>query len=98
MRLTTPQAFIRFVGNDLHPTDYTRIDDWVQRIKTWMQQGIHQVYFFMHQNEEVNSPELCKYLIQQLNLHCGTPIPEPQFVDITEVVSPPKKKTKNSDS
>ncbi len=81
MRLTTPQAFIRFVGNDLHPTDYTRIDDWVQRIKAWMQKGIHQVFFFMHQNEEINSPELCKYFIQQLNLHCGTAIPEPQFVD-----------------
>jgi uncharacterized protein YecE (DUF72 family) len=94
MRLTTPQAFIRFVGNDLHPTDYRRIDDWVQRIKSWMQQGIHQVYFFMHQNEEINSPELCKYFIQQLNLHCGTAIPEPQFVDGTDVDNLPKTKTK----
>ena len=33
MRLTTPTAFIRFVGNGLYPTDYTRVDDWVQRIK-----------------------------------------------------------------
>src|SRR5687768_2200312 len=36
MRLTTPEAFIRFVGNDLHPTDYTRVDEWVKRISTWM--------------------------------------------------------------
>ena len=33
MHLTNSEAFIRFVGNSLHPTDYTRIDDWVQEIK-----------------------------------------------------------------
>jgi uncharacterized protein YecE (DUF72 family) len=81
MHLSTPEAFIRFVGNGLHPTDYTRIDDWVQRIKVWMEQGIDKVYFFMHQHEEIHSPELSKYLIQQLNKHCGTQIPEPVFVE-----------------
>lgn len=81
MRLTTPEAFIRFVGNGLHPTDYSRVDDWVQRIKSWIDQGIHKVYFFMHQHEEIHSPELSKYVIQQLNKHCGTSIPEPRFVD-----------------
>ncbi|HEY8934642.1 MAG TPA: DUF72 domain-containing protein [Cyclobacteriaceae bacterium] len=94
MRLTTPQAFIRFVGNGLHPTDYTRIDDWVQRIKLWMEQGIEKIYFFMHQHEELHSPELNQYLIQQLNRHCGTTIPEPKFIkeetDLFGVI--PKKK------
>lgn len=80
MRLTTPVAFIRFVGNGLHPTDYTRVDDWVQRIKTWMNQGIERVYFFMHQHEEIYSPELSRYVIQQLNKVCGSAIPEPKFV------------------
>ncbi len=81
MRLSTPEAFIRFVGNGLHPTDYTRIDDWVQRIKSWKEQGIHKVYFFMHQHEELHSPELARYLIQQLNKLCGTHLPEPRFID-----------------
>lgn len=80
MRLTTPSAFIRFVGNGLHPTDFIRIDDWIQRIKSWMEQGIQRVYFFMHQHEELHSPELSRYVIQQLNQHCGTSIPEPEFV------------------
>lgn len=81
MRLSTPEAFIRFVGNGLHPTDYTRVDEWVQRIKKWMDEGIKKVYFFMHQHEEIHSPELSKYVIQQLNKHCGTTIREPQFVE-----------------
>jgi uncharacterized protein YecE (DUF72 family) len=81
MRLTTPEAFIRFVGNDLHPTDYARVDDWVQRIKSWLQAGLQRVYFFMHQTEEVHSPELARYAIQQFNKHCGTAIQEPVFAD-----------------
>jgi uncharacterized protein YecE (DUF72 family) len=94
MRLSTPDAFIRFVGNSLHPSDYTRVDEWVQRIKQWMQKGIRSIYFFMHQNEEIYSPELCRYLIQQLNLHCGTSIPEPIFVEPVETVATTPRKVK----
>lgn len=81
MRLTTPSAFIRFVGNGLHPSDYLRCDDWVNRIKTWMENGIEEVYFLMHQQEELFSPQLCRYFIQQTNTICGTSIPEPVFVE-----------------
>jgi uncharacterized protein YecE (DUF72 family) len=80
MRLTTGEAFIRFEGNDLHPTDYSRVDAWIQRIKSWMQSGLSRVYFFMHQNSEVHSPVLAKYVIQQFNKHCGTALKEPEFV------------------
>lgn len=80
MRLTTPEAFIRFVGNGLHPTDYTRCDDWINRIGQWRDQGIQSVYFFMHQHEELHSPELCKYLIEKMNSNLGTDIPVPKFV------------------
>jgi uncharacterized protein YecE (DUF72 family) len=93
MRLTTPEAFIRFVGNGLHPTDYTRVDAWVQRMKHWMQAGIETIYFFMHQHDEIHSPVLSKYVIQQLNKECGTHIPEPVFVDPAgEAETPVKKK------
>jgi uncharacterized protein YecE (DUF72 family) len=80
MRLTSPEVFIRFVGNDLHPTDYKRVDEWIERICAWKEKGISKVYFFMHQHEEVHSPEMCRYVIRQLNERCGTSIPEPVFV------------------
>jgi len=50
----------------------------------------------MHQHEEIHSPELSKYLIQQINQHCGTSIPEPVFVEQDQLfgtVDIPKKKT-----
>ncbi len=79
MRLTTPGSFIRFVGNSLHKSDYTRIDDWVKRIKQWNLAGIKETYFFMHMHDERYSPELSKYLIEELNKKCGTSIKVPQF-------------------
>jgi hypothetical protein len=33
MELTTPEATIRFAGNNLAPSDYTRLDAWVERLK-----------------------------------------------------------------
>ena len=79
MHLSTPQCFIRFVGNGLHPTDYSRIDEWVKTIKKWMKEGLETCYFFMHQHEELHSPELIKYFIQQMNKHCKTDIPLPKI-------------------
>lgn len=79
MHLSTPECFIRFVGNSLHKTDYERIDEWVQRIKKWMGEGLETCYFFMHQHEELHSPELIRYLIEELNKHCGTSIEPPKM-------------------
>ena len=80
MRLTTGEAFIRFVGNDLHPTDYTRVDQWISRIRRWMDAGLRRVYFFLHENEEVHSPVIARYAIEQFNKVCGTDLPVPVFV------------------
>ena len=81
MRLTTSEAFIRFVGNSLHKSDYERIDDWVERIKKWLDEGLQKCYFFVHQHEELYSPELSKYTIEQINAKCGTSIQVPKFVN-----------------
>jgi uncharacterized protein YecE (DUF72 family) len=58
MHLTVPKAFIRYVGNSLHKTDYTRIDAWIERMKYWLDHGLEELYFFMHMHNEATSPEL----------------------------------------
>ena len=78
MRLTTPSAMIRFVGNGLHPTDYTRIDEWVQRLKVWFDSGLQQLYFFVHEPDNTLAPELETYLVQQLNKVCGLNLKVPK--------------------
>lgn len=79
MQLTIPKTFIRYVGNSLHPSDYTRIDAWVERMKYWLNKGIEDIYFFMHMHDEATSPELTVYLVDKLNAECGLNLIKPQF-------------------
>jgi len=81
MELPTPHAFIRFVGNSLHPTDYTRIDEWVARIKQWRELGLQSVWFFMHQHDERYSPELADYVVEKINKELGLNLMRPKFID-----------------
>ncbi len=66
MRLTNSKAFVRYVGAN-HESDYSRLDDWVERLKIWQSEGINEINFFVHQNIEKESPLLSAYLIKQLN-------------------------------
>lgn len=80
MRLSTPYAFIRFVGNSLHPSDYHRMDLWVDRLAEWLQKGIKGIYFFMHQHDERYSPEAVLYFIQELNKKTGLQVKPPRLL------------------
>ncbi|MDN4164246.1 DUF72 domain-containing protein [Cytophagales bacterium LB-30] len=80
MRLTNEVAFIRYVGAN-HPKDYERLDEWVERIKTWKEQGLQKLYFFVHQNVEVESPLLSAHFIKHLNKALTLDVSVPQLVD-----------------
>lgn len=75
--LTTPTAFIRFNGHDLHPTDYARLDAWAERLTDWLRAGLREVYFFMHQPEARQAPVALRYLAEQLNARTGLNLPVP---------------------
>jgi uncharacterized protein YecE (DUF72 family) len=94
MYLTIPKAFIRFVGNSLDATDYVRIDDWVNRIKCWFDNGLQELYFFIHMHDEAYSPELSIYLIDKLNAACGLSLLKPQFVQPGQVAEKKARATK----
>ena len=80
MHLPVSKAFIRYVGNSLHKTDYARSDLWVKRIKYWLDNGLQELYFFMHMHDEATSPELTVYLVDKLNEACGLGLIKPKFV------------------
>lgn len=84
-RFTNQTAFIRFTANDLHPTDFTRLDDWKTRIAQWIEHGLQKLYFFVHTPEKYLTPELAYYFIQQLNKKAGTDIQSPKpFINKTQ--------------
>jgi uncharacterized protein YecE (DUF72 family) len=80
MHLTVPKTFIRYVGNSLHASDYSRIDEWVERMSYWLDKGIEDIYFFMHMHNEATSPELTVYLVEKLNAAHGLHLTKPQFI------------------
>ena len=81
MHVTIPKTMIRFVGNDTHKTDYERLDDWVSRIKYWIEGGLQEVYFFIHSIDEKFAPELAQYFIRELNEQCNAGLNEIKFLD-----------------
>ncbi|MHA7608257.1 DUF72 domain-containing protein [Elizabethkingia meningoseptica] len=81
MRLTTPTAFIRYVGANAD-TDYARLDEWVQRIVQWKEEGLQNLYFFVHQNIEKASPLLSAHFIENLNKAIGSKLDIPKMGDI----------------
>jgi len=87
MHLTIPKAFIRYVGNSLHPTDYTRTDAWIERMKHWLDNGLEELYFFMHMHDEAYSPELTVYLVDKLNAACGLHLEKPKFIEANSVAT-----------
>ena len=81
MQATAPKQAVRFVGNSLHPTDFTRIDAWVERIGQWLEDGLQELYFFVHQPEEHLCIDLAIYLIRQINDQLGLQLQPPRPVN-----------------
>lgn len=79
MRLTTPTAFIRYVGAN-HKSDYSRLDDWLVKIKDWRDKGLQELYFFVHQNVEKESPFLSSYFIDNFNKQFNFDLKIPELI------------------
>ena len=76
MRLTTPTAFVRFNGSN-HPSDYTRLDTWIERVADWKKKGLKELYFFIHQVVEEESPKMSVHFIEGLNKRTGMDLKVP---------------------
>ena len=89
MELTIPEIFIRFVGNgqEHKASDFARIDEWVARIKTWLDKGLSKVYFFLHQHDEKDTPILANYTIEQFNKHLGAKVAPIKFMGDPEEIT-----------
>ena len=56
MRLTTPKAFIRYVGANNPQSDRERLDDWINRFKIWVELGLRDIYFLFTKISNWNRP------------------------------------------
>lgn len=84
MRITTPTLLVRFVGNEMHQTDFDRVDAWVNRIASFKRQGLQDVFFFAHQPEDILCPELGSYIGQKAKMFLDSEIIHPILREKTE--------------
>ena len=66
MRLTNNEAFVRYVGAN-HEIDYSRLEEWVGKLQEWVDTGLENIHFFIHQSLETGSPLLAKHFIEIIN-------------------------------
>lgn len=81
MRLTTDTAFIRYVGANAD-SDYTRLDDLIERLKIWKKEELENLYFFVHQNIEKASPLLSAYFVEAVNKELDMNIHVPVMAEV----------------
>jgi uncharacterized protein YecE (DUF72 family) len=79
-RLSTKTAFIRFTANDLHASDFQRLDEWTARVSDWINLGLERLYFFMHTPTKSLTPQLAQYFIEGLNAKTGLNLKAPEFI------------------
>lgn len=77
--IASDTVFIRFTGNDLHPSDYYRIDLWAKELIHWMEKGVKRIYFFVHEPEKHLCADIATYLIERLNAYKDCNIKAPQL-------------------
>jgi uncharacterized protein YecE (DUF72 family) len=88
-RLTTRRTLIRFVGNALHPTDYTRTQAWAERLAFWAEKGLEEAYFFGHEPDNLLAPELAAFAVETFRQH----LPQAQLRGPTLETPPPQQMT-----
>ncbi|MEM7371612.1 MAG: DUF72 domain-containing protein [Bacteroidota bacterium] len=71
MCLSNRMAMLRFVGNSLHPTDYTRWDAWMDRLAVWVDNGLETLYVFAHEPGDLLASQLGSHMIEKLNERFG---------------------------
>lgn len=76
MRLTTPSVFVRFTAAN-HTSDFQRLDDWIEKLANWVDLGLKEIDFFIHQNAEKENPLLASYFIEKINNKIGTELAIP---------------------
>ena len=73
--LTTSRVLVRFVGNGGAAVDLTRLDGWAERIGEWRAGGLDELYFFVHQPDDLLAPELLAEVVTRFNARAGTTLP-----------------------
>jgi uncharacterized protein YecE (DUF72 family) len=69
--VSAPFLMLRWIGNDLHRSDYERVRSWAERLAQFSQAGLQKSFFFVHEPDDVVAPEIANVVTQELNEVAG---------------------------
>ncbi len=69
--ISTDYAMIRFIGNNLHASDFSRATDWAERFANWKANGLRRLFLFIHEPDDILVPEMTEHFLKQINTSCG---------------------------
>ncbi|MEO0477972.1 MAG: DUF72 domain-containing protein [Planctomycetota bacterium] len=78
--IVTDHFALRFVGNRHHPSDFERLDRWVEKIGTWFESGLRSLEIFLHEPEDELVIELAEHLGPSLEDRTGIDVLWPERV------------------
>jgi uncharacterized protein YecE (DUF72 family) len=64
--LSAEFSLLRFIGNNLHPTDFERAAAWSRRIKQWEEAGLRRLFLFIHEPDDISAPEMSRAFLAEL--------------------------------
>jgi uncharacterized protein YecE (DUF72 family) len=84
MQVTNSDVMIRFVGNNLVSSDYVRIIEWIDRLIYWFDMGVRNIYFFVHEPENIHAPVLANYMGQEWKKRSSIDTRYPKIIENTK--------------
>lgn len=84
--LSAPFSFVRFIGNNLHSSDFSRAKLWAAKLREWQDLRLHKVYFMVHEPDDILAPELATGLAREFAASLGQDLkfPRNQLIDETQ--------------
>lgn len=64
--ISAPFSLLRFIGNDFHPSDIARAAAWTERFQRWQEQGLQDLYLYIHEPDDVKTPEMTAQFLEFL--------------------------------
>lgn len=59
-------VMLRFIGNDLHPSDFSRAETWVKTFSKWKSSGLKRIFLMVHEPDDILAPEMADFFTAKI--------------------------------
>lgn len=74
-------SMLRFIGNDLHPSDFLRAKLWLDKFSDWQKSGLKNLFLFVHEPDDVSAPDMTQFFLEQIKTQANLSVQMPEGLD-----------------